>query len=244
MTSPYPPNADNQPAEPPPQPPMGTLYGGPTNAAGYPASGVAPQKKSWRALWIVVGILGGVVILCCGGLVVIGSLAPAKKTAAVDQTSDAHTAVLQSAPPETSPATGPVPSPMPSPTAPKASVPAAATTNAAPIPPPAQPPPLAQPPPPPPPPPPAPPPPPPPPPPAPTCGAPANPYGFNFCGRGSKVYRAELPADVCTYFSRISNFSNGKGYMVECADHKYSMSGGIQGACSQHGGELRAVLRG
>ncbi|MEV0408918.1 hypothetical protein [Actinoallomurus sp. NPDC050550] len=77
---------------------------------------------------------------------------------------------------------------------------------------------------------------------APTCGAPPNPYRLNFCGRGNKVYNP--PADVCTYFECIPNFSNGHGYMVQCNDGTYSMSGGRPGTCSHHNGEGRPVLQG
>jgi hypothetical protein len=77
---------------------------------------------------------------------------------------------------------------------------------------------------------------------APTCGAPANPYGFNLCGRGSKVHNP--PADVCNYFDCIPNFSNGRGYMVQCNDSMFSMSGGLRGTCSYHNGERKAVFKG
>jgi hypothetical protein len=73
------------------------------------------------------------------------------------------------------------------------------------------------------------------------CGAPPNPYHLNLCGRGSLVYTP--PSDVCNYFSCIANFPNGTGYMVECNDGMYSMSGGHQGACSYHQGEGTAVTR-
>ena len=75
-----------------------------------------------------------------------------------------------------------------------------------------------------------------------TCGAPSNPYGYNFCGKGS--YVTSPPAEICTYFNCINNFPNGRGYMVECNDGEYSMSGGIRGACSYHGGEDRPVYSG
>jgi hypothetical protein len=72
------------------------------------------------------------------------------------------------------------------------------------------------------------------------CGAPSNPWGYNFCS-GSDIYSP--PGNICSYFSPcIGNFSNGKGYLVECKDHSYSMSGGRPGACSDHDGEWRAVL--
>jgi hypothetical protein len=34
----------------------------------------------------------------------------------------------------------------------------------------------------------------------------------------------------------IPNYDNGNGYRVQCADGTFSHSGGIQGACSHHGG--------
>jgi hypothetical protein len=76
----------------------------------------------------------------------------------------------------------------------------------------------------------------------PTCGAPPNPFGYNFCGTGGYVYSPA--AGVCTYFQCIANFTNGHGYLVECIDGKYSKSGGVSGACSRHGGESRPVLGG
>jgi hypothetical protein len=72
-----------------------------------------------------------------------------------------------------------------------------------------------------------------------TCGAPSNPYGYNFCGNGG--YVTSPPSDICSYFSCIDNFWNGRGYMVECRDGTYSMSGGIRGACSYHRGEEQPV---
>lgn len=72
------------------------------------------------------------------------------------------------------------------------------------------------------------------------CGAPANPYGYNFCG-GALIYS---PASgVCDYFACIASFWNGVGYMTECYDGQYSMSGGRPGACSHHQGEWRPVYR-
>jgi hypothetical protein len=74
------------------------------------------------------------------------------------------------------------------------------------------------------------------------CGAPSNPFGYNFCGRGGYI---NSPAGtVCSYFDCIANFYNGRGYMVECNDGTYSMSGGIRGACSYHGGVRRPVYSG
>ncbi|HKD98409.1 MAG TPA: hypothetical protein VKB69_12580, partial [Micromonosporaceae bacterium] len=78
----------------------------------------------------------------------------------------------------------------------------------------------------------------------PLCGAPSNPWGFNFCGRGHAIYSANLPGSVCAYFDCIPNFPNGVGYMIECNDSTYSMSGGRSGACSHHKGEWREVYSG
>ena len=76
----------------------------------------------------------------------------------------------------------------------------------------------------------------------PTCGAPKNPYGYNFCGTGGQI--SNPASDVCDYFNCIASFWNGSGYMVECNDGDYSMSGGIRGACSDHQGVERTVYSG
>lgn len=75
-----------------------------------------------------------------------------------------------------------------------------------------------------------------------TCGAPANPYRLNLCGRGHLV--TSPPSEVCMYFDCIPAFDDGTGYMVQCDDGTYSMSGGRPGTCSHHGGEGRPVRRG
>jgi hypothetical protein len=75
-----------------------------------------------------------------------------------------------------------------------------------------------------------------------TCGAPTNPYGYNFCGNGYLIYNPA--AGVCNYFNCIASFWNGTGYMAECNDGMYSRSGGLTGACSSHGGEQRPVYSG
>jgi len=43
-------------------------------------------------------------------------------------------------------------------------------------------------------------------------------------------------ADFCDTHDCIPNYPNGNGSTVQCADGTYSQSGGIQGACSHHGG--------
>jgi hypothetical protein len=81
-----------------------------------------------------------------------------------------------------------------------------------------------------------------PPPPAPKdlCGAPNNPWGYNFCG-GATI--TSPPAAFCQYFPCIGNFWNGRGYVIECNDGMYSKSGGIQGSCSYHHGDLRSLYQ-
>jgi hypothetical protein len=53
---------------------------------------------------------------------------------------------------------------------------------------------------------------------------------------------SDLPSDpgddpsFCDTHACIPNYENGRGSTVQCADGTYSHSGGIQGACSHHGG--------
>jgi hypothetical protein len=71
------------------------------------------------------------------------------------------------------------------------------------------------------------------------CGEPANPWGFTFCG--GNLIRTP-PADLCTVFACIPTFwRQVNGYVVECRDMLLSHSGGVRGACSGHGGELRPL---
>jgi hypothetical protein len=41
----------------------------------------------------------------------------------------------------------------------------------------------------------------------------------------------------CSTHTCIPNFANGNGSVVQCADGDWSHSGGLSGACSDHGGE-------
>jgi hypothetical protein len=154
---------------------------------------------------------------------VVASPTPIKESLATRTPPVAASQATQSPDPSPTPSASPVPSPSPSPSpkpppAPLASPPpspVAATT------------------------PPAPPPPPPPPPPPSTCGAPANPWGYNFCG-GNLINSP--PSNFCTYFNCIASFwKSTLGYVDECNDGTYSHSGGRQGACSYHGGEMRPL---
>jgi len=80
----------------------------------------------------------------------------------------------------------------------------------------------------------------PPPPPPNLCGAPPNPWGYNFCG-GSFI--TSPPTNFCDYFACIPSFwISTNGHVEECIDGMYSHSGGQSGSCSTHGGNWRALL--
>jgi hypothetical protein len=66
-----------------------------------------------------------------------------------------------------------------------------------------------------------------------------NPWGYNFCV-GLTI--TSTPVGFCTYFACIPSFANGRGFVMQCQDGMYSLSGGIPGSCSQHGGNRRALL--
>lgn len=72
--------------------------------------------------------------------------------------------------------------------------------------------------------------------PAPAKGINENPWGYDF-NPGDVI--TDPPAGFCTYFSCISSFWKGQGYVVQCRDGKYSKSGGRSGACSRNGGSHR-----
>lgn len=70
------------------------------------------------------------------------------------------------------------------------------------------------------------------------CGAPWNPYQYNFCG-GEYVYSPE--SGVCQYFRCADNFWDERGYLVECSDGKVTRTGGYRNSCEKHGGYRRTV---
>jgi len=74
--------------------------------------------------------------------------------------------------------------------------------------------------------------------PTPCPGVNCNPWGYNF---SSGNYITAPPSAFCSYFNCIASFWNGHGYVEECQDATYSLSGGIQGSCSHHGGDLRPL---
>lgn len=68
--------------------------------------------------------------------------------------------------------------------------------------------------------------------------SPCNPWGFSF-SPGKLIYSP--PSAFCSYFPCVGNFWNGSGYVIECNDGMYTLSGGRQGACSDHSGAWRAL---
>lgn len=71
-----------------------------------------------------------------------------------------------------------------------------------------------------------------------TCGAPPNKWYFTFCG-GPPVTNA--PYDFCHTFPCVDRFFSGTGYVVQCKDGLYSLTGGTPDACSGHGGVWRTL---
>lgn len=60
------------------------------------------------------------------------------------------------------------------------------------------------------------------------------------CGEGVGSYDHTCDGQFCSTHQCIGDFQGEPGYIVECADGAYSHAGGIQGACSHHGGEVSA----
>ena len=65
-------------------------------------------------------------------------------------------------------------------------------------------------------------------------------YNFNANG-GQLIYHP--PADFCDQYACIASFWKGVGYVVECSDGDYSLSGGRQGVCSYHGGYMKTLYQ-
>lgn len=54
-------------------------------------------------------------------------------------------------------------------------------------------------------------------------------------GPGSTSHATD--SEFCSTHACIANFPNGNGSIVQCSDGEWSHSGGLSGACSDHGGE-------
>ncbi|WP_091339165.1 hypothetical protein [Micromonospora rhizosphaerae] len=70
------------------------------------------------------------------------------------------------------------------------------------------------------------------------CGAPENPYGYNYCG-GDLVH--EPAVGVCSYFTCVDGFWAGKGYLTVCDDGRVGMVGGGTGRCPERAGRKEPV---
>ncbi|NBE81638.1 hypothetical protein [Micromonospora rubida] len=70
------------------------------------------------------------------------------------------------------------------------------------------------------------------------CGAPANPFGYDYCG-GSRIRKPDVR--VCDYFDCGQDFWAGRGYLVQCRDGALSLTGGRADACATHDGLRRTV---
>ncbi len=198
-------------------------HSGPTPPQGYQFPPPAQATKSRTSL--LVGVIAAVVLFCCGGLTLVATLSgkpnPAPKAAAATDHSSPPS--RSSSPTASAAATVPIAAPLASippvvTTTTPAAPPVVRTTNPAPKPKPTTKPPTQA---------------------ADLCGAPTNPYGYNFCG-GSYIYNP--PSDICSYLSCIANFWNGRGYIEECQDGMFSKSGGIQGSCSYHHGNRQPLF--
>lgn len=78
----------------------------------------------------------------------------------------------------------------------------------------------------------------------PLCGFPANDAGYTFCSTTGGVEVTTPPTDFCSIdgVTCIASFSSGKGYLVQCGDGEFSMSGGRQGDCSDHQNETTNIV--
>ncbi|SCL20154.1 hypothetical protein GA0070624_1929 [Micromonospora rhizosphaerae] len=70
------------------------------------------------------------------------------------------------------------------------------------------------------------------------CGAPVNPFGYDYCG-GSRI--REPAKRICDYFHCGAGFWSGRGYLVQCRDGVVSLTGGQPEACAGHEGVRRTV---
>jgi hypothetical protein len=67
-------------------------------------------------------------------------------------------------------------------------------------------------------------------------GSYASPDDEDYSSSDDEGYDPYSSPDDGGYGDQIPNYDSGRGYRVQCADGMYSQSGGIQGACSGHGG--------
>jgi hypothetical protein len=68
--------------------------------------------------------------------------------------------------------------------------------------------------------------------------APPNPWGYDF-NPGQTI--SNPPPPFCGYFPCADNFWAGKGYVVECNDGLYGLTGGLVDVCMGDGGFLQTL---
>ena len=61
--------------------------------------------------------------------------------------------------------------------------------------------------------------------------------GSDLTSGGGSQRTSERGSGFCSAHHCIPSFGEGNGYIVQCLDGEWSHSGGLQGACSYHGGE-------
>ena len=173
------------------------------------------RRPAWGlpARWVTTAVVVGVWAL----LIAVSAAAPARVPAVGGGPANPAASIAPSTPTST-PAATPTPTASPTPTPAPTPPPTPLPT---PTPRPAPPPPTAQ--------------------PVNLCGAPSNPWGYNFCG-GGLINSPD--ASFCNYFNCIPSFWQfTNGYVVQCNDGTFSHSGGRSGACSYHGGEARSLYQ-
>ncbi|QLQ39489.1 hypothetical protein [Micromonospora robiginosa] len=70
------------------------------------------------------------------------------------------------------------------------------------------------------------------------CGAPPNPFGYDFCG-GNRIRKPA--AGICDWFECVPGFWSGRGWLVQCRDGAVSRTGGQRDVCAGHRGLRRSV---
>ncbi|MGW9193022.1 hypothetical protein [Micromonospora chersina] len=68
------------------------------------------------------------------------------------------------------------------------------------------------------------------------CGAPANPYGYDFCG-GQRIRKPAV--GICDWFECAPGFWSGRGWLVQCRDGAVSLTGGQRESCAANQGYRR-----
>jgi hypothetical protein len=237
MSQQYPPgngnqqwNNSQQPYQQIPQQPPYPYY---PQQPPYNQAAVPPPKKhkSPREIWQQAGKAGkcGIISACvilvlsmCTCASVVNATVNGSHVASTPQASLVTPTVRPTAIPKPTPMPTKAPTPKPTPTSVPTAIPTQPPAPTQPAPVPTQPPA----------------------PPAPTTppvqtGVNGNPWGYNF-NTGNLIYNP--PATICDYFNCIASFwKSTNGYVDECNDGTYSHSGGVTGACSRHGGEMRPL---